>query len=87
MLFLQANKESLRTDEIDENDFDNFINLVETIEDNYDIWLIFEKGGKSLSSLMFRIKGEFLGNERIYLIQKGIFMQHLFSDIANLKDF
>ena len=65
----------------------NIIKLIDSLEDTNDIWLIFEKGGKSLSSLMFKIKGEFLGNERIYLIQKGKFLGHLFENIENFKFF
>jgi serine/threonine protein kinase len=51
------------------------------------VWLIFEKGGKSVSSLIFKIKGEFLGNERIYSIKKGRFLMYLIEDINNLKNF
>jgi serine/threonine protein kinase len=69
------------------DDCENIIKLVDSIEDNNDIWLIFEKGGKSLSSLMFKIKGEFLGNERIYLIQKGKYLGRLFENISNFKNF
>jgi serine/threonine protein kinase len=87
LLFLQANREVLRTGDNSSFNYDNFISLEETIEDNFDIWLIFEKAGKSLNSLMSRIKGEFLGNERIYLIQKGKFMQHLFANLFNFKEF
>lgn len=63
------------------------INLIDYIEDNNDLWLILEKGGKSLSSLLFKIKGEFLGNERIYSIKKGKFLGHLFEDLNNFKTF
>ncbi len=65
----------------------NIISLVDYQDDNNDIWLIFEKAGKSLSNLMFKIKGEFLGNERIYLIQKGKFLGRLFENIKNFKTF
>ena len=42
---------------------ENFmIVLVDYSEDNNDLWLIFEKGGKSLSNLIFKIKGEFHNN-------------------------
>lgn len=57
--------------------------LVESYEDNQDIWMIFDKGGKSLGSLMFKIKGEFMNSERIYLIKKGKFFKHLFYDENN----
>jgi serine/threonine protein kinase len=71
-----------------ENPNQNYlITLVDSIDDHNDIWLIFEKGGKSLSSLTFKIKGEFLGNERIYSIKKGKFLCYLFEDINNLKNF
>ena len=42
------------------------IDIYNSYEDNNDIWFSFEKGGKCLSSLSFKIKGEFLKNERIY---------------------
>lgn len=87
LLFIQENKDKYNTEDMDDIENNNFIKLVESIEDNNDIWLVFEKAGKSLNSLMFRIKGEFLGNERIYLIQKGKFLSYLFSDLANFKDF
>ena len=54
-------------------------------EDNNDIWFAFEKGGISLSSLTFKIKGEFEKGERIYNIQKGIFLMELFNDIEQFK--
>jgi serine/threonine protein kinase len=69
----------------EEEETNYMITLHDFIEDNYDIWLIFEKGGKSLSNLVFKIKGEFLGNERIYSIKKGKFLVHLFENIENLK--
>ena len=54
-------------------------------EDNNDIWLYYEKCGNSLSNLSFKIKGEFYHNERIYYIQKGIFVKHLFENISQFK--
>ena len=61
--------------------------LYEFYEDNNDIWLSFEKGGKSLSSLSYKIKGEFEKGERIYNIQKGIFLKSLFINIRQFKLF
>ncbi len=81
------NKGQFHTSDTDYIENDNIINLIETIEDINDIWIVFEKAGKSLNSLIFKIKGEFLGNERIYLIQKGKFLKHLFFDLCNFKDF
>lgn len=63
------------------------LKLFEYIEDNQDMWLVFEQGGRSLGNLMFKIKGEFHNNERIYSIKKGRFYQHLFSKDANFKNF
>jgi len=37
--------------------------------------------------LSFKIKGEFLNNERIYLIQKSYFLKNLFENIKNFKTF
>ncbi len=64
---------------------DKIPKLYNYYEDNNDIWFSFEKCGNSLSNLSFKIKGEFLNNERIYCIQKGIFFQKLFSNITQFK--
>ena len=56
-------------------------------EDNNDIWFSYEKGGNSLSALSFKIKGEFEKGERIYNIQKGVFIKYLFSNIMQFKFF
>ena len=61
--------------------------LYDFYEDNNDIWFSFEKGGKSLSSLSYKIKGEFEKGERIYNIQKGIFLKLLFNNIKQFKLF
>ena len=61
--------------------------LYDYYEDNNDIWFAYEKGGNSLSSLSFKIKGEFEKGERIYNIQKGIFLKYLFSNIIQFKLF
>ncbi len=70
-------------------DTDNtfLLNLVDYSEDNNDIWLVFEKGGKSLSNLLFKIKGEFVGNERIYSIKKGRLLIEFFENIQSFKLF
>ena len=59
--------------------------IYDSYEDNNDIWFSFEKGGISLSNLCFKIKGEFEKGERIYLIQKGMFLMSLFSNINQFK--
>ena len=61
--------------------------LYDFYEDNNDIWFAYEKGGYSLSSLSFKIKGEFEKGERIYNIQKGIFIKYLLSNIMQFKLF
>ena len=61
--------------------------IYEFYEDSNDIWFSFEKGGKSLSSLSYKIKGEFEKGERIYNIQKGIFLKLLFTNIKQFKAF
>ena len=53
--------------------------------DNNDLWFSFEKEGISLSNLCFKIKGEFEKGERIYHIQKGLFLISLFSSINQFK--
>ena len=59
--------------------------IYETYEDNNDIWFSFEKGGLSLSSLTFNIKGIFEKGERLYHIQKGEFLVLLFKNIEQFK--
>ena len=59
--------------------------IYEVYEDNNDLWFSFEKGGISLSSLCFKIKGEFEKGERIYHIQKGFFLISLFSSPKQFK--
>ena len=56
-------------------------------EDSNDIWFAYDKGGNSLSSLSFKIKGEFEKGERIYNIKKGIFLKLLFTNILQFKLF
>jgi serine/threonine protein kinase len=63
------------------------INLIDYIEDSNDLWLIFEKGGKNLSNLIFKIKGEFMSNERIYSIKKGKLLVEFFNNIIHFKTF
>ena len=71
---------------LDENNI--FIpKIYDYYEDNNDIWFSFEKGGKSLSGLSYKIKGEFEKGERIYHIQKGIFLKLLFTNIKQFKSF
>ena len=92
-LYILNNKNFQNEKENDlNNSNDNDNNLCELIpkiydsyEDNNDIWFSFEKGGTSLSNLCFKIKGEFEKGERIYLIQKGIFLVSLFSNISQFK--
>ena len=70
---------------LNENNCDVIPKIFEYYEDNNDIWFSFEKGGLSLSNLSFKIKGEFLNNERIYNIQKGIFLRYLFENVDEFK--
>ena len=73
--------------ELNKENCDIIPKLYEYYEDNNDIWFSYEKGGSSLSSLSFQIKGEFDRGERIYNIQKGIFIKYLFSNISQFKFF
>ena len=59
--------------------------IYESYEDNFDIWFSFEKGGISISSLTFNIKGIFEKGERLYHIQKGEFLLLLFKNIKQFK--
>ena len=73
--------------ENNQSDCDIIPKIFDYYEDNNDIWFSYEKGGNSLSSLSFQIKGEFEKGERIYNIQKGIFIKYLFSNIIQFKFF
>lgn len=61
------------------------VEIYDSYEDSNDIWFSFEKGGKCLSTLSFKIKGEFFKNERIYSIKKGRFLHCLFSHVDQFK--
>ena len=63
------------------------LELIDFQEDNSDLWLIFDLGGKSLGTLLFKIKGEFHNNERVYSIKKGKLYQNLFFNEENFKNF
>ena len=59
--------------------------IYESYEDNNDVWFSFEKGGLSISSLTFNIKGIFEKGERLYHIQKGEFLLLLFKHKKQFK--
>ena len=86
---LKQLNENNNNDENGENKIKSDIipKLYDFYEDNNDIWFSFEKGGKSLSSLSYKIKGEFEKGERIYHIQKGIFVKLLLTNINEFKSF
>ena len=65
----------------------NIVQIYKSHEDKHDIWFSFEKGGKSLSALSFKLKGSFVKSERIYTVQKGEFIKHLFpsQNISHFK--
>ena len=44
----------------------NIAALLNVVEDNKDIWLVYEVGASALGSLLFNVKGEFYKGERIY---------------------
>ena len=72
-------------EEYENNKCDLIPKIYESYEDNYDIWFSFEKGGLSISSLTFNIKGIFEKGERLYHIQKGEFLLLLFKNIKQFK--
>ena len=72
-------------EDINEEKCDLIPKIYETYEDSNDIWFSFEKGGISLSSLTFNIKGIFEKGERIYQIQKGEFLILLFENMNQFK--
>ena len=75
----------INVDDINNNKSELIPKIYETAEDSNDIWFSFEKGGISLSSLTFNIKGIFEKGERIYQIQKGEFLILLFKNISQFK--
>ena len=81
----ESNDSKDNKNEINFNDCELIPKIYESYEDNNDIWFSFEKGGNCLSNLCFKIKGEFEKNERIYLIQKGQFLENLFTNIDQFK--
>ena len=69
----------------DEEKCDLIPKIYETYEDNHDIWFSFEKGGLSITTLTFNIKGIFEKGERLYHIQKGEFLVLLFKNVKQFK--
>ena len=72
-------------DDEDEEKCDLIPKIYETYEDNNDIWFSFEKGGLSITTLTFNIKGIFEKGERLYHIQKGEFLVLLFKNVKQFK--
>ena len=72
-------------EDIEKTNCDLIPKIYETYEDSNDIWFSFEKGGISLASLAFNIKGIFEKGERLYQIQKGEFLINLFKNIEQFK--
>ena len=69
----------------DEEKCDLIPKIYETYEDNHDIWFSFEKGGLSITTHTFNIKGIFEKGERLYHIQKGEFLVLLFKNVKQFK--
>ena len=85
---LQISKNEINVlKKLNEDECDLIPKIYETHEDSSDIWFSFEKGGISLSSLSFNIKGIFEKGERIYQIQKGEFLIMLFKNLSQFKFF
>ena len=85
---LQISKNEINVlKKLNEDECDLIPKIYETCEDSSDIWFSFEKGGISLSSLSFNIKGIFEKGERIYQIQKGEFLIMLFKNLSQFKFF
>ena len=85
---LQISKNEINVlKKLNEDECDLIPKIYETYEDSSDIWFSFEKGGISLSSLSFNIKGIFEKGERIYQIQKGEFLIILFKNLSQFKFF
>ena len=82
-ILMKLNENNVEEEE--EKKCDLIPEIYETYEDNNDIWFSFEKGGLSLSTLTFNIKGIFEKGERLYHIQKGEFLVLLFKNIKQFK--
>ena len=82
-ILMKLNENNVEEEE--EKKCDLIPEICETYEDNNDIWFSFEKGGLSLSTLTFNIKGIFEKGERLYHIQKGEFLVLLFKNIKQFK--
>lgn len=65
---------------LDPNEFPgikHIARLLDTVEDNKDIWLVYEVGSYSLSKHLFDVKGEFFKGERLYHVRHQPFYQAL----------
>jgi serine/threonine protein kinase len=51
------------------------------------LWLVYEVGSQSLSSILFNVKGEFYKGERIYNVAHKEFYECLLKNTQVLKDF
>jgi serine/threonine protein kinase len=65
----------------------NIANLLDFVDEIKDLWLIYEVGSQSLSSLLFHVKGEFYKGERIYNVAHKDFYECLRKSSQVLKDF
>ena len=61
--------------------------LVDVIEDNKDLWLVYEVGSKCLAKQLTEVKGEFHKGERIYRVAHQIFYEMLVHDWHVLRSF
>ena len=65
---------------VDENEhpgIKSIARLIDQIEDNKDVWLVYEVGAQCLGKYLCDVKGEFYKGERIYRIQHQEFYQVL----------
>ena len=61
--------------------------LMDYIETDEDIWLVYQPGGKNLGHRLCNIKTEERGNgERVFSLEHSIFYERLNSDITILAD-
>ena len=62
--------------------------LIDSVEDKKDLWLIYELcPGKTMTELLFEVKGEFYKGERIYMVHHSHFYHAIRNNLLLVKEF
>lgn len=59
--------------------------MIEAVDTPRDLWLVFEKGGDTLSSLLFDVQGESYRGSRIYHVRQRSLLQAFAAHVGCLQ--